>query len=40
MHNILLEQYSVVKKELLRQSPFMCLHNRNIKKILIKLTHF
>lgn len=32
MHNILLEQYSVVKKELLRQSPFMCLHNRNIKK--------
>lgn len=32
MSNILMEQYAIVKKDVLRQSPFMCLNNRKIQK--------
>ncbi len=32
MSNILLEQYSLVKRDLISQSPFMCLHNKKIEK--------
>lgn len=32
MSNILMEQYAIIKKDVLRQSPFMCLNNRKIQK--------
>lgn len=32
MSNIILEQYALVKRDIIRQSPFMCLHNKKIQK--------
>jgi len=32
MSNIILEQYSTVKREIIKQSPFFCLHNKKIEK--------